>query len=105
MDEKKSAYYRMVLSYWDMAAAFVNQGAIDEEMFNDAVGEHIIVFSKIFPFLSELREKFENPNMFGNLEKLIMRMSDAENMLTKRRETMKTWMEKRQEMKQKTWSA
>ena len=105
MEEKSSAYYRMVTSYWDMAASFVNQGAIDEEMFNDTVGEHIIVFSKIYPHLSELREKFDNPNMFGNLEKLIMRMPDAANMLTKRREMMKMWMEKRQEMKQKTWSA
>lgn len=105
MDESTSAYYRMVTSYWDMAASFVNQGAIDEEMFNDTVGEHIVVFSRIFPFLSELREKFENPNMFANLEKLIMRMPDAENMLKKRRETMKMWMEKRQELKQKTWSA
>ncbi len=25
----KSAYYRMVVSYWDMAASFVNNGAID----------------------------------------------------------------------------
>ncbi len=105
MDESTSAYYRMVTSYWDMAASFVNQGAIDEEMFNDSVGEHIVVFSKIFPHLAELREKFGNPNMFANLEKLIMRMPDAENMLTKTRERMKLWMEKRQELKQKTWSA
>lgn len=30
-----SADFRMVASYWDMAAAFVNHGAIDEAMFND----------------------------------------------------------------------
>ncbi len=104
MDEKSSAYYRMVTSYWEMAASFVNQGAIDEEMFKEAIGEHIVVFSKIYPFISDLREKFNSPNMFGNLEKLVMRMPDAENMLTTRREMMKTWMEKRQEKKQKTWS-
>lgn len=98
IDEKSSAYYRMVTSYWDMAAAFVNRGAIDEEMFNETVGEHIIVFSKIAPFLEELREKFQNPNMYGNLEKLIMRMPDAKEMLTKRREMMKFWMQKRAEM-------
>lgn len=105
IDEKSSAYYRMVTSYWDMAAAFVNQGAIDEEMFNETVGEHIVVFCKISPFLAELRERFQNPTMFNNLEKLIMRMPDAENILIKRREMIKVWMEKRQEMRQKTWSA
>src|SRR5215208_4820015 len=31
-----SAYYRMVTSYWDMACSLVNNGAIDEQMFNDA---------------------------------------------------------------------
>src|SRR5687768_3884313 len=33
-----SSYYRMVTTYWDMAASFVNNGAIDEKMFNDANG-------------------------------------------------------------------
>jgi len=27
-----SGHYRMVVSYWDMAASMVNQGAIDEEL-------------------------------------------------------------------------
>ena len=29
----------MVVSYWDMAAGFVNHGAIDEEMFIESNGE------------------------------------------------------------------
>ena len=33
-----------------MAASFVNNGAIDEQMFNDANGEHLVVFAKIEPF-------------------------------------------------------
>ena len=86
IDAETSAKYRMVTTYWDMAAGFVNHGAIDEEMFNDANGEHIVVFSKIQPFLNELRQTLDNPNMLANLEKLIMRMPDAEAMLTKRRE-------------------
>ncbi|MEZ5425327.1 MAG: hypothetical protein R2747_03595 [Pyrinomonadaceae bacterium] len=95
MDEESSAYLRMVLSYWDMAASFVNQGAIDEEMFNETNGEHIMVFSKIAPFLDELRERFQLPNMYLNLEKLIMRMPDSREMLNKRREMMKAWVEQR----------
>ena len=98
IDAETSAKYRMVTTYWDMAAGFVNHGAIDEEMFNDANGEHIVVFSKIQPFLNELRQTLDNPNMLANLEKLIMRMPDAEAMLTKRREMMKRWMQARAEM-------
>ena len=97
IDAETSAKYRMVTTYWDMAAGFVNHGAIDEEMFNDANGEHIVVFSKIQPFLNELRQTLDNSNMLANLEKLIMRMPDAEAMLTKRREMMKRWMQARAE--------
>src|SRR5688500_16614167 len=55
MDPEVGAYLRMVTSYWDMAASFVNHGAIDAEMFNDTAGEHVGVFAKIEPFLPELR--------------------------------------------------
>ena len=41
-----SGHLRMVTTYWDMAAALVNNGAISLEMFNDANGEQIGVFSK-----------------------------------------------------------
>lgn len=97
VDAETSAYYRMVLTYWDMAAGFVNHGAIDEEMFNDSAGEHIVVFAKIESFLAELREMTGNPNLFANLEKLIMRQPDARERLAKSRETMKRWMELRAE--------
>ncbi len=93
-----SAYYRMVTSYWDMAASFVNHGAIDEDMFKDANGEHFIVFSKVEPFLAELREMMGNPNAFKNLETLIMREPDAKERLAKSRESMKRWMQARAEM-------
>src|ERR687886_2724944 len=59
---ERSAYYRMVTTYWDMAASFVNHGAIDEQMFTDANAEHFVVFAKIEPFLAELRTLFNNPN-------------------------------------------
>ncbi|MDQ3712417.1 MAG: hypothetical protein M3388_09385, partial [Acidobacteriota bacterium] len=98
LNPETSAYYRMVTSYWDMAASFVNHEAIDEEMFADAHGEHFVVFSKIEPFLPELKEMTGNPNMLGNLEKLIMRQPDAKEKLAKTREGMKRWIEARQEI-------
>ncbi|MCB1026084.1 MAG: hypothetical protein KDB79_16930, partial [Acidobacteria bacterium] len=71
MEEGEGAYLRMVTSYWEMAAGFVNHGAIDRDMFCDANGEHMVVFAKIEPLLADLREKFQNPDAFRHLEKLI----------------------------------
>ncbi len=98
MHEKNSAYFRMVISYWDNAAAMVNHGAIDEEMFNDMNGEHVIVFSKIHPFLGEIREAFGNDDFLKNLEKLVMRKPDAEQLLADTRESMKKWVDTQKEM-------
>jgi hypothetical protein len=98
LNDETSAYFRMVTSYWDMAASLVNHGAIDEEMFADAHGEHIIVFSKIEPLLAEIRETMGSPNYLKNLETLIMKMPDAKEMLGKRREMMKHWANVRKEM-------
>jgi hypothetical protein len=95
INTETSAYYRMAITYWDMAASFVNHGAIDEAMFNDASGEHIVLFSKIEPFLGEIREMMQSPRYLFHLETLIMRMPNAKETLAARREMMKRWMEAR----------
>ncbi len=63
-------------------------------MFTEITGEHIVVFSKIEPFLEELRANM-GPNYLKNLEKLIMKQPDAKEMLAARRELMKRWMQAR----------
>lgn len=75
---KASAPYRMVTTYWNMAAALALHGAIDEQMFADVNGEHVMVYAKIQPFLRELRAAFNNPGYLDKLEELILRMPDAE---------------------------
>lgn len=93
MDPEVGAYLRMVLSYWDMAAALVNHGAIDAKMFNDTNGEHIGVYAKIAPFIAELRAQWEMPEAFENLEKVIMNRPDGAERVKKTQE----WMKKIQE--------
>ncbi len=68
----KGAYVRMVTSYWEMAASFVVNGAIDASMFEDANGEQIIVFGKVESFLPQLREVLGSPNAFKNLEQVCL---------------------------------
>jgi len=89
MDPQVGGYLRMVTSYWDMAASFVNHGAIDAEMFNDTVGEHIMCYAKIEPILAELREKFENPEAFKHLEKVILDSPNGAEKVAKTQEWMR----------------
>jgi len=81
----RSAPYRMVTTYWNMAAALVLHGAIDEQMFADVNGEHISVYAKLRPFLAELRTLLNNPGYLDHLEKLILRMPDAEARIARMR--------------------
>ena len=39
MGSPESAYMRMVISYWNMAASIVNRGLIDEAFFFENTGE------------------------------------------------------------------
>lgn len=100
IDSNTSANYRMVTTYWDMAASFVNRGAIDEAMFLDSASEAWVIFAKVQPFLAEYREKVKPPTVLKNLEDLLMRQPDAQAYLDERRESMKLWMAKRAELEE-----
>jgi uncharacterized protein DUF4760 len=84
-----SGHLRMVVSYWDMAASLVNNGAIDEQMFNDANGEHMFVFAKIEPILEDLRKTINAPEAFQHFEKLVRRVPDSAAKLAAIRERIK----------------
>lgn len=84
-----SGYLRMVISYWDMACTLVNQGAIDETMFNETNGEHLFIFAKIEPILEDLRTQWNAPEMLKNYEALVRRIPDNEKKLAEIRERIK----------------
>ena len=81
-----SAYFRMVTSYWDMAASFVLNGAIAEKMFTESNGEHVIVYAKMEPFLAEYREKMGNPNYYASIEQLVLKAPGIKERLASIRE-------------------
>jgi hypothetical protein len=89
----KSGYYRMVVSYWDMACSFVNHGAIDADMFADANGEHLFVYAKLEPWLPALREAMGNPQMLSNLEKVVTETKDYKQRLQMIRDRMAKFAE------------
>ena len=67
---QQNAYFRQATSYWDMAAAMVNHGAIDKDLFFDTNGEFLAIWAKIGDFIAELRQFF-GPQYLINLEKLV----------------------------------
>ncbi len=87
-----SADFRMVASYWDMAAAFVIFGAINDEMFNGINTEHVLVYAKLEPFLADLRAMPGVPPYLylKHLEPVVLRMPDAEERVAAMRRYMKS---------------
>jgi len=87
-----SADFRMVASYWDMAAAFVVFEAIDDEMFNAINTEHVLVYAKLQPFLAELRAMPGIPPYLylKHLELVVLRIPDAEDRVAAMRRYMKS---------------
>src|SRR5262245_30085989 len=55
---EQNAYFRQVTSYWEMVAAMVNHGSIDQALFFDTNGEHFVVWAKLSDFIEELRASF-----------------------------------------------
>ena len=104
VDPKTSAFFRMVLSYWDMASAFVNRGAIDAELFLETNGELVMVYAKIEPFVEDVRTALGNANFAKNIEKLAMSIPDAKETMAARREMIKNMIEARASMAESAYS-
>jgi hypothetical protein len=83
---ERNAWFRMVLGYWDMAASMATSGAIDLEAFRAAHSEIFAAFSKIDPYLAELRATTCEPELFRHMEIVARSAPDAEAMLKRRRE-------------------
>ncbi|MFN0207500.1 MAG: hypothetical protein ACKVS6_14435 [Planctomycetota bacterium] len=72
-----NAYFRQVATYWEMAATFVNMGALHEELFWNTNGEAIFFYSKIQPFLERIRKEIYGPQYLLQLESLVQRRPDG----------------------------
>ena len=81
----ESAPYRMVTSYWDMAASLVTTGAIDADAFLAAHSEIFATFSKVEPFLGELRAAAGEPEFCKHIEAVISSAPDRDAILARRR--------------------
>jgi len=60
---QKNAYWRQAISYWEMAASFALQGAVDPDLFFDSNGEGILIYAKFHHFHAETEKESGNPFM------------------------------------------
>jgi hypothetical protein len=81
----------MVSSHWEVAAALVNNGGMDEKMFLEANSEHLAVFAKLQPFIAEIREAIGEPDYLAQLERLVMKADNVEKKLENRRRLTERW--------------
>ena len=94
---ERNASFRMVLGYWDMATSLVTTGAIDAEAFCAAHGEIFATFSKIYPYLAELRTGSGEPEYCKHMEAVVLSAPDAAAILTRRREALNAAAKARQQ--------
>jgi hypothetical protein len=99
MGTQENNWLRQVVGYWGIAASFVLQGALSEELFLRPAfsGEMFVVFAKVHPFLVELREKLGDPEAFLDVEKVITRTKWGRDRLKLVRKRIETWQEKLQQ--------
>jgi hypothetical protein len=85
-----NAFFRQVVSYWEMAAAMVLHGAVSAELFVDCNGEGFFLLGKFSPILEAIRE--QNPGFLTKTSELVNRFSAATQRyeaVLKRMETMR----------------
>jgi len=80
---EESAWLRQVATYWGLAASFVLDGTLKEKAFFEPAfsQELFTVFSKVHPFLKELRRRTHNPDYLANVEKVILKSKSARKRL------------------------
>ena len=68
---KPSGHILQVYGYWDMVAAFVVHGALDEELVFDTCQEMYFQFGKIQPYLAGFRQKMNLPEFLKSMEAVV----------------------------------
>ena len=68
---QESAYILQVYGYWDMVAAFVLHGALNEALLYDVGQEMYFQWAKIAPYLAGFREKMNLPEWMRNIERVV----------------------------------
>jgi len=84
-----NAYLRQALTYWDMAAAMVLEGAVHEGLFFKCNGELHFLFAKFGHHFPQLRKDSGNAEFLANFEKLATKTPEAKARVKRIHEVLK----------------
>jgi hypothetical protein len=73
---QENAYFRMVVSYWEMAASFVASGVLNQELFFQSNQELLLVWTRVSGSIADFRKTMNSPRMWKNLETVAMAYID-----------------------------
>ena len=62
--------FRMVGSYWEMAASFVVHGALHHDLFYENCQEMLFFWERVRELAPKLREAYQNPAYLRNVERV-----------------------------------
>jgi len=64
----ENASFRMVTSYWDMAASFITAGVLKPEIFFESNRELLLVYVRLEKLIPLFREQYRDPFYWHNIE-------------------------------------
>jgi hypothetical protein len=68
-----NAWFRQALTYWNMAAAMVLQGAVNEDLFFATSGEPYFLWAKFGRYVPQARQEYIDREFLSHLETLAER--------------------------------
>src|SRR5687768_650911 len=74
-------HFRMVTTYWDMAASFVTGGALNGNLLLESGTEMVVVYAKVEPYLADMRQQSGIASYLSNVEKVIEQFPLAQEKL------------------------
>ena len=62
--------FRMVTTYWDMAASFMTNGVLQQEIFFESGRELVLVWERIKDIVPAVRKRNSDPTWLSNIEEV-----------------------------------
>lgn len=83
VNTQENNWLRQVSGYWGIVCSFVLSGVLNEELFLQPgfSGELFVIYAKIHPFVKDLRQKLNDPEVFLNVERAVTRTKWGRNRL------------------------
>lgn len=67
---EQNAFFRQVMTFWNMVAALVLRGAVNEQLFFETNNEPYFLWAKFGDYIAQARKDQVDPEFLSHLEKL-----------------------------------